>query len=157
VQAPVLINSGWVPRSWRDESVEVSQKDEQPSIGASSSAQDTQKRSWWMFSYKKPKIIEDQVPAVSPVKVVGVIRGSEKPSIFVPPNDPCFSQWFYIDVPAIARACGLPENTIYIEDINENIDPSKPYPIPKDVNSLNRFSVMPQDLLNYTLTWQAQI
>ncbi|KAK6945865.1 Surfeit locus 1/Shy1 [Dillenia turbinata] len=153
VQAPVLINRGWVPRSWRDKSFEVSQKDEQHSIGASSSAQDTQKSSWWMFWSKKPKIIEDEVPAVSPVKVVGVVRGSEKPSIFVPANDPSSCQWFYVDVPAIARACGLPEDTIYMEDINENIDPSKPYPIPKDVNTLIRYSVMPQDHLNYTLTW----
>ncbi|KAL9661002.1 hypothetical protein QQ045_025821 [Rhodiola kirilowii] len=79
--------------------------------------------------------------------------GSEKPSIFVPPNDPKFFQWFYVDVPAMAHACGLPESTIYIEDINENVNPSSPYPIPKDANTLIRSSVMPQDHLNYTITW----
>lgn len=60
-----------------------------------------------------------------------------------------------MDVPEIARACGLTENTVYIEDINENVNPSNPYPVPKDVNTLLRSSVMPQDHLNYTLTWYA--
>lgn len=87
------------------------------------------------------------------MEVVGVVRGSEKPSIFVPPNDPNSGQWFYIDVPAIARKCGLPEDTVYIEDANENVNPSNPYPLPKDVSTLIRSSVMPQDHLNYTLTW----
>lgn len=100
---------------------------------------------------------QDEVLTVTPVEVIGVARGGEKPSIFVPANDPNSSQWFYVDVPAIARACGLPENTIYIEDINENIDPSNTYPVPKDVNTLIRSSVMPQDHLNYTLTWYFQL
>lgn len=99
--------------------------------------------------------LQDQAPSVTPIEVVGVVRGSEKPSIFVPPNDPGSSQWFYVDVPGIARACGLPENTIYVEDINENVNPSNPYPVPKDVNTLIRSSVMPQDHLNYILTWFA--
>lgn len=96
---------------------------------------------------------QDQVPTVKPTEVIGVIRGSEKPSIFVPANDPSSFQWFYVDVSAIARACGLPENTLYIESINDNVDPSNPYPIPKDTNTLVRSSVMPQDHLNYTFTW----
>jgi len=99
--------------------------------------------------------LQDQVPSVTPIEVVGVVRGSEKPSIFVPANDPKSSQWFYVDVPAIARTCGLPENTIYVEDIHENVNPSNPYPLPKDVNTLIRSSVMPRDHLNYTLTWYA--
>lgn len=94
----------------------------------------------------------EDVP-ITPIEVIGVIRTSEKPSIFVPANDPGSSQWFYVDVPAIARTSGLPEDAIYVEDINENVNPSDPYPIPKDVNTLIRSSVMPQDHLNYTLTW----
>ncbi|KAB1212222.1 Surfeit locus protein 1 [Morella rubra] len=93
------------------------------------------------------------VPAVNITEVIGVVRESEKPSIFVPANDPTTCQWFYVDVPAIARAAGLSDNTIYIEDINENVNPSNPYPLPKDVNTLIRSSVMPQDHLNYTFTW----
>ncbi|XAR49491.1 hypothetical protein NMG60_11032716 [Bertholletia excelsa] len=153
VQLPILVNRGWVPRSWRDKSIEVSQNDEKPSSIASSSATDDERNSWWRFWSKKPKITEEQVSAVTPIEVLGVVRGSEKPSIFVPENDPSSSQWFYVDVSAIARACGLPENTIYVEDINENVNPSNPYPIPKDANTLIHSSVMPQDHLNYTLTW----
>lgn len=99
--------------------------------------------------------IQDPNPTVTAIEVVGVVRGSEKPSIFVPENDPGYPQWFYVDVPAIARASGLPEDTLYMEDINENVNPGNPYPIQKDVNTLIRSSVMPQDHLNYTLTWYA--
>jgi surfeit locus 1 family protein len=126
VQLPVLVNRGWVPRIWRDNALKASQDNEQP--------------------LKKPETIKD-------MEVVGVVRGSEKPSIFVPANDPSSFQWFYVDVPAIARACGLPENTVYIEDINGIVNPSNPYPLPKDSATLIRSSVMPQDHLNYMLTW----
>ncbi|TMW99748.1 hypothetical protein EJD97_002042 [Solanum chilense] len=181
VQTPILVNRGWVPRNWRDKSLEVAAADDQSSSTAPP-PQESGKSSWWMFSSKKKKAEEvilfsyfnflikvvcnlnntpdgttfnqqDQVPTLKSTEVIGVIRGSEKPSIFVPANDPSSFQWFYVDVPAIARASGLPENTLYIEAINDNVDPSNPYPIPKDTNTLVRSSVMPQDHLNYTFTW----
>ncbi|CAN4086602.1 unnamed protein product [Withania somnifera] len=152
VQAPILVNRGWVPRNWRDKSLEVAAADDQPSSIVPPS-QESGKSSWWMFGSKKKKIEEDQVRTVKSTEVIGVVRGSEKPSIFVPPNDPSSFQWFYVDVSAIAGACGLPEKTLYIEAINDNVDPSNPYPIPKDTNALVRSSVMPQDHLNYTFTW----
>ncbi|XP_044465344.1 surfeit locus protein 1-like isoform X2 [Mangifera indica] len=152
VQSPVLVNRGWVPHSWRDKSLEDSRENEQP-LNIEPSVQQNERSSWWKFWPKKPTIIEDQVPVVAPVEVVGVIRGSEKPSIFVPANDPSSCQWFHVDVPAISHASWLSKNTIYIEDINENVNPSNPYPVLKDVNTLIRSSVMPQEHLNYALTW----
>ncbi|CAJ1952100.1 unnamed protein product [Sphenostylis stenocarpa] len=153
VSFPILVNRGWVPRSWKDKFLEASQ-DEKLAESLPSPSHTDGTASWWrLWSKKPPVIVEDQVPSVTPIEVVGVVRGSEKPSIFVPANDPKSSQWFYVDVPAIARTCGLPENTIYVEDINENVNPSNPYPVPKDVNSLIRSSVMPRDHLNYTFTW----
>ncbi|CAM8921235.1 unnamed protein product [Rhodiola kirilowii] len=150
IQTPILVNRGWVPRSWRDKIIDASHSNEEPSKPVSVSSPEKQS-SRWSFWSKKQNTVE--APNVASVEVIGVIRGSEKPSIFVPPNDPKSFQWFYVDVPAMAHACGLPESTIYIEDINENVNPSSPYPIPKDANTLIRSSVMPQDHLNYTITW----
>ncbi|OEL26406.1 Surfeit locus protein 1 [Dichanthelium oligosanthes] len=98
-------------------------------------------------------LLQIEKPREPPVRVIGVIRGSEKPSIFVPANEPSSGQWFYVDVPMIAHGCGLPQNTLYIEDINEDVSPTNPYPVPKDVNTLIRHSVMPEDHLKYTFTW----
>ncbi|XP_057550961.1 surfeit locus protein 1-like [Amaranthus tricolor] len=155
VQSPVLVNRGWVPRSWRDKALESSQDVEEAKDLPSTASSTGEKHYFWRFWSKTPlpTEVKDQAPSVSPVEVVGVIRGSEKPSIFVPENDPASGQWFFVDVPAIAHASGLPQNTVYIEDINENVSPSNPYPIPKDAGTLIRSSVMPQDHLNYTLTW----
>ncbi|KAL5713610.1 hypothetical protein ACHQM5_015671 [Ranunculus cassubicifolius] len=155
VQAPVMVNRGWVPRSWRDECLQNSSSNDEPLLNLKpANAESKEGTSWWNFWSKKPtSIVQEQGPAITPVKVIGVVRGSEKPSIFVPENEPSSGQWFYVDVPMIARASGLPQNTVYIEENKENIDPSKPYPLPKDVSTLIRTSVMPQDHLNYTFTW----
>ncbi|XP_073024216.1 surfeit locus protein 1-like [Primulina eburnea] len=152
LQSPVLVNRGWVPRSWRDKALHVPE-DDRLSSSSSTPTKESAKISWWQFWSNKPKKLEEHDAAVITVEVVGVIRGSEKPSIFVPPNDPGNSQWFYVDVPAIAQACGLSEKTIYVEAINDNIKASSPYPVPKDANALIHSSVMPQDHLNYTVTW----
>ncbi len=45
----------------------------------------------------------------------GIVRSSEQPSSFVPANDPASGQWFWIDVPALAAAAGLPPDTPLIE------------------------------------------
>ncbi|KAL3838725.1 hypothetical protein ACJIZ3_023316 [Penstemon smallii] len=154
VQSPILVNRGWVPRSWRDKALSASEDVEEVSNSSSNTTQENTQTSSWRFWSKKPQVVEDQLPTIINVEeMVGVMRDSEKPSIFVPVNDPNNSQWFYVDVSAIARACGLPERTLYVEEINENFNPSKPYPIPKEVSTLIRNSVMPQDHLNYTLTW----
>ncbi|XP_024929832.3 surfeit locus protein 1 [Ziziphus jujuba] len=153
VSSPILVNRGWVPRIWRDKHLEVPQYGKHTSEKEPQHVKENETSSWWRFWTKKRTNVEVHVPDVTPVEVVGVIRGSERPSIFVPANEPSSSQWFYVDVPAIARACGLPEGTIYVEDINEDVNPSCPYPVPKDINTLIRSSVMPQDHLNYTLTW----
>ena len=45
----------------------------------------------------------------------GVTRGSEKRSVFVPDNNPAKGEWFWIDVPALAVAAGLPPETPLVE------------------------------------------
>ncbi|KAJ0973692.1 hypothetical protein J5N97_015657 [Dioscorea zingiberensis] len=152
VQLPVLVNRGWVPRGWRDKPVH-SLKDFEKDKNVKTADYEIEGSPWWKFWSKKHSVPKDEEPSITPTRVIGVVRGSEKPSIFVPANDPNSGQWFYVDVPMIARACGLPEDTLYIEDINENVNPTHPYPVPKDVNTLINHSVMPQDHLNYTITW----
>lgn len=87
-----------------------------------------------------------------PDEIVGVIRGSEKCRLCRPANDPKSCKWFYVYVAEIARSCVLPENTMYIEAVNEKVNSSNPYPIPKHNDALIRSLVMPQ-YLNYTFTW----
>ncbi|KAJ1298344.1 hypothetical protein BS78_01G445400 [Paspalum vaginatum] len=156
LQSPILVNRGWVPRGWRDKNVRGPQILDETSESQEAVKKPDEKGPWWKFWSNKPKSAsspEFEKPRKPPVRVIGVIRGSEKPSIFVPANEPSSGQWFYVDVPMIARACGLPENTVYIEDINEDVSPTNPYPVPKDVNTLIRHSVMPEDHLKYTFTW----
>ena len=43
------------------------------------------------------------------------MRKSENPSTFVPKNVVEKGQWFWIDVPEIAAACGLGPNTPLVE------------------------------------------
>ncbi|KAJ1686950.1 hypothetical protein LUZ63_018340 [Rhynchospora breviuscula] len=157
VQKPVLVNRGWVPRGWRDKVMSGEEDLDKASTSlVGSNTEDEKTASWWNIWSKKPTSPKaKEAVAPPPVKVVGVIRGSEKPSMFVPPNDPDSGQWFFVDVPMIARACGLPENSIYLEEIEDEHTTSarNPYPVPKDINTLIRYSVMPQDHLNYTATW----
>lgn len=49
------------------------------------------------------------------VCIEGIVRASERPSMFVPANHPSEKEFFWIDVPALASACGLPEDTPLIE------------------------------------------
>ncbi|XP_078439469.1 surfeit locus 1 cytochrome c oxidase biogenesis protein [Wolffia australiana] len=155
LQMPILVNRGWVPREWRDKALNHPQGISKTSFFPAAEDSTKSEGRWWKFWDKKTEPAQDQKQEENICNILGVIRGSENPSIFVPANNPESGQWFYIDVPAMARSSGLPENIIYVEDINEKIDPKNPYPVPRDSNSLIRHSVMPQDHLNYSFTWYA--
>ncbi|MCO5610805.1 hypothetical protein L7F22_065046 [Adiantum nelumboides] len=156
VQVPVLVNRGWVPGSWRDNppktEVDSNCKD------LASKNQETPKKGLFVLLWgtKKQETLQKQ-PQTNTTNVIGVVRGSENPNMFVPPNEPAKGQWFFVDVPAMVAAAGLPENTIYVEALQEkSVDfKGKQYPLPKDPESLIRSSVMPQDHLSYAFTWFA--
>ena len=52
-------------------------------------------------------------PVESQVSVDGVVRASENRGGFVPDN--VGEQWYWLDVPAMACACGLPPETPLVE------------------------------------------
>lgn len=45
----------------------------------------------------------------------GVMRESENPSSFVPANIPAKGEWYWLDVPGMARAAGLPSDAPMME------------------------------------------
>ncbi|KAK9093260.1 hypothetical protein Syun_028171 [Stephania yunnanensis] len=149
VQSPILVNRGWVPRSWHDKAL----RQQASNVKSPTSVQEKEEGSWWKFWVKKPRSLKRRDSDISAVKVIGVVRRGEKPSIFVPSNDPSTCQWFYVDVPMIARACGLPDDTVYIEDINDNANASKPYPVPRMHSDFGRYHSLKQEHIKVSLTW----
>ncbi|KAI5082012.1 hypothetical protein GOP47_0001755 [Adiantum capillus-veneris] len=154
-QVSVLVNRGWVPGSWRDNPP----KDEADSSDKNFASNDQQaaaKKGLFvsLWGSKKQETLQKQ-PQTKARSVVAVIRCSENPNMFVPPNEPAKGQWFFVDVPAMARAVGLPENTIYVEALRDKSDDfkGKQYPDPKDPETLIRSSIMPNDHLSYAFTW----
>lgn len=136
-------------------------------------------RGWVPESWKKRRVDGGESSMTS---IRGVVRYSEKPSRFVPENCPRQRDWYYVDVPELARSMGLPETTQLVEivttsdelmqyggkakasamdilagkttvrQINEEKSDEQ-YPIPKSLGDMQHFSVMPRDHLNYALTW----
>ena len=66
-----------------------------------------------MHSCKRQR--DANLSAACQVKIEGIVRKSENPSTFVPKNNPEKGQWFWIDVPEIAAACGLAPDTPLVE------------------------------------------
>lgn len=154
VQVPVLVNRGWVPGSWRN--VPNKGTSESNTIVDTPRGKENINKGFFNLLWgRKHEISEAVSTKVKTAKVVGVVRGSETPNMFVPSNEPRSGQWFYVDVPAMARAVGLPENTIYVEALREEADvfKVKEFPDPKDPDALVRSSVMPLDHLSYAVTW----
>lgn len=135
-------------------------------------------RGWVPADWKFSNIPKDESQAT----IHGVIRPSENPSVFVPKNTPEKRDWYFIDVPHLAHATGLPDATPLVEvvtpeedtiqsggkvnptamdilggrttirTVNEEKD-KESYPLAKSEGDLRHFSVMPRDHLNYALTW----
>lgn len=154
MQVPVLVNRGWVPGSWRDRPPkQISESN--PGVDTLIRNEKANKGIFKSLWGKKHETSEVQKPKMKTMKVVGVIRGSENPNMFVPANEPASGQWFFVDVPAMARAVNLPEDTIYIEALQDKTVgfKGKEYPDPKDPETFISSSVMPYDHLNYAFTW----
>uniref|UniRef100_A0A061RBM4 SURF1-like protein n=1 Tax=Tetraselmis sp. GSL018 TaxID=582737 RepID=A0A061RBM4_9CHLO len=127
--------------------------------------------SWWRSG------CEQDPASGGPASVGGVVRLGEQPNGFVPENDPGGGRWFWIDAPAIARACGLPAETPLLEvfDRGEGQDAARAshpaceavrgprpsagaggqaaFPEPKGIGELVNLPVMPDDHRNYAAIW----
>jgi surfeit locus 1 family protein len=143
-------------------------------------------RGWVPESWKKDpskREIQDGPSRPRVLSIRGVVRRSERPSMFVPENQPQRGDWYYIDVPAMAKSLDLPESTPLIELVTFDDDAlmqyggkskatamdilggrttvrqiheekgGEKYPIRKSLGDLQHFSVMPRDHLNYAITW----
>lgn len=66
------------------------------------------------------------------VQFVGVISKGEKPNKVWRRNNPSNSKWFTVDVPSLATACGLPETTLHVVeiDLSREMNTRKPAPFP---------------------------
>ncbi|KAF8058109.1 SURF1 [Scenedesmus sp. PABB004] len=99
-----------------------------------------------------------------PVAVTGVVQGSEEPSSFVPPNSPATGEFFWLDVPGIAEALGLPRSTPLVQVLTDESTflkgeaPStagEVFPLPKPITSVVAFGTMPLGHFNYAVGWAA--
>ncbi|XP_010500385.1 PREDICTED: surfeit locus protein 1-like [Camelina sativa] len=137
VKSPVLVNRGWVPSDWKENSLEtlgttivVSAVNE----SRKSNKQSLLSNFWYKFN--NPMVAEGHVSRAMHVEVVGVIRKNETPSVYTLVNYPRSLAWFYLDVPKLAQAMGFGENTMYVENTYKVMDESKPYPASRDVENL---------------------
>ncbi|GBF90555.1 hypothetical protein Rsub_03126 [Raphidocelis subcapitata] len=107
----------------------------------------------------------DGVAAQQPagrVVATGVGQGSEEPSGFVPRNEPEKGNFYWLDVPGIAEACGLHPATPMLQVLREGREkgeapttPGGPFPLPKQGDAVVKFSTMPADHANYAAMWGA--
>lgn len=85
--------------------------------------------------------------------VVGMVRKSEVPGIFVLPNYPSSGKWLFVDVPALVQAMGFGEDTIYIQMTNKDMNENRPYSVPRNNEDLIRSEDAPMDNYFYSMLW----
>ena len=202
LEPPVLLNFGWVPLDWKERGVPEDARRRMEAMGAAAVGAQEQTGdgegqgpraaagSRWRLPFGLGSArggssstggrAAGQAGRVA--RVVGVARGSEMPSGFVPPNDPAAGQWFSFDAPAMAQAAGLPPGTPFLDVLDRAplaeggdampgreggrrpalaaLDPravstARLPPMAKRQDEFLRFPVMPDGHLGYALTWLA--
>lgn len=56
MQSPILVNRGWVPRSWREKSPESTEADFAANQSTKAESPSNEPKSWWKFWSKTPVI-----------------------------------------------------------------------------------------------------
>ena len=88
-------------------------------------------------------------PGMVPVDGLLRLAPAEKPGWFLPANDPGRGEWFWIDLPAIARAAGVPEALPFYLEAGPAPNPGG-LPVGGQANTELR-----NDHLQYAITWFA--
>lgn len=103
-------------------------------------------RGWIPSDRRDPaRRTESQVPG--PTEMVAVIRLPQRQGMLVPDNDPARNMWFYMDVPGMREATGLPIETAYWFAADRGPEPGAlPIGGQTQVN-------IPNDHLQYAVTW----
>ena len=85
------------------------------------------------------------------VSVDGLLRlaPAEKPGWFIPENDPARAEWFWIDLPALTHAAGVPEALPFYVEAGPAPNPGG-FPVGGQANT-----DLPNDHLQYAITWYA--
>jgi len=83
------------------------------------------------------------------VEVEGLIRLTGRTAWFVPDNEPAKNMWFWVDLPALSRHLGFPEEAWLYLDAGPA---STPGGWPKGGQT---HLVLPNDHLQYAITWYA--
>ncbi|MFI4987299.1 MAG: SURF1 family protein [Alphaproteobacteria bacterium] len=98
--------------------------------------------------------LERKDPATRPagelageVTILALLRASQRQNWLVPDNEPQHNVWFYVDVPAMARAAGLAQVRPYFIEAGRAPNPGG-YPIGGQSHI-----DLPNNHLQYALTW----
>ena len=83
------------------------------------------------------------------VALEGLLRlaPSQKPGWFIPENDPVRGEWFWIDLPAMARAADVPEALPFYVEAGAEPNPGG-LPVGGQAST-----ELPNDHLQYAITW----
>jgi surfeit locus 1 family protein len=105
----------------------------------------------WVPLDRKDPATRPQGQVEGPTAVTGILRPGHQPSWLTPENEPHKNFWFWIDLPAMARAAGAEGNAVteaYLE-----ADPT-PNPGGFPIGGQTR-TQLPNDHLQYAITWYA--
>lgn len=85
------------------------------------------------------------------VHITGLLRlpPAEKPTFFLPDNRPDLNLWFWVDLPAMAKAAGVPDAALFYIDADKTPNPGG---WPK--GGVTRLE-LPNNHLQYAVTWYA--
>jgi surfeit locus 1 family protein len=105
----------------------------------------------WVPTDKREAATRAQDNPPGEVSVEGFLRlaPAEKPGWFVPANDPSRREWFWIELPTLARAAGVPEALPFYVEAGSAPNPGG-LPVGGQANT-----DLPNDHLQYAITWYA--